>query len=162
MKIGVVVLFEDIKLERDKAEEAIKREHMIVPLISGHSLDDASWFFGENLIGCEAGSYEGKCKPGYSHLENLSKSVTLSKGYGTLGVITDVMMPVVRGGRIDPVGILIAVTAKKKGIPVVVCTSDSPGHPSWVATLLKKLEIPVIVGKDWGSAVKTLREIMLK
>lgn len=148
-----IVIFEDKKEERQRAREIISQTPGLIDVaVSGETLDDIGWFFGERFsLICS--------KPDFSHYENLMEnSVALKSGRAVLGIITDLNMPIYPGGPEEQVGLVVAFMAKELGIPVVVCTGNHHQGAFWTEFLLKKLGIPIVRSKNWQDAIGLLRK----
>jgi len=90
----------------------------------------------------------------------------------TMGVITDVMMPVGDGfpgsDKPEPVGLAIAAACHRQGIPVVICTSEGGNHKpdTWILSFLRmimgqeKLDEILVNQKDWDEAARRLKAQM--
>lgn len=151
-KMLAVVIFEDKKEERQKAREIISQTPGLIDVaVPGETLDDIGWFFGERFsLSCS--------EPEFSHYANLMEnSVALKSGRAVFGIITDLNMPIYKGGPEEQVGLVVAFMAKELGIHVVVCTGNHHKGSFWAEFLIKKLGVPIVHSKNWQDAIEILK-----
>ena len=159
----IIVVVEDKISEQENALEAIKAfygptEEMprleIIPGCPQVGLADAKTLvlFASNLNTAK------------SRVEFLRKLMITAE----VGVLTDLMFPVEKGGEEEPNGLGVIAECIEAGVPVVVCSDTDHHAVGWLRTTFPILgkahpigNIPVILDtKDWVKAIGLLAEVM--
>lgn len=156
-KTLAIVLFEDNEEEIKKVRALVDETRdiiMLAPVM--RDLSDASLFFGKLLHSSHFSSVSNFAE---SHLEIIRKeSVAIATHRITLGILTDLNMPLNPGQKEDAVGVAIAMAAKTAGLPVVVCSSGGQHHVHWAESILHLSKIPVNYTKNWENAISLLKK----
>lgn len=161
--IDIIVIVEDRPEEQEMALEVVKQAAGAVEEISREENIPGCPMIGLKSLNGDGGTqiqFAANLKVAKEKIEFVQRLT----GTARVGVITDLMFPLEKGGKEEPNGLGVIAECIGAKLPVVVCSDTDHHDVNWLKPVFPALarahpagNIPVILDKkDWEQAVTCL------